>query len=195
MRVAVDAHQKQWRKNGEPYVLHPVRVMQAVLKLVPEEARAGTPWAEVALLHDVVEDTDVTEARLRERFDAATVDAVMELTDDQTLSKGERKRAQLRKAPHYSRVARWAKMADMLDNLSDRLRSPGTFSAEADAAYFAWKHAIFRAFALTDDVKNLAMALACVFNVARERGVWIDADAEPEALERYFVREDAKHNT
>ncbi len=190
--LAAGAHSDQKRKNGEPYILHPIRVMRNLLMYVPEQARADTPWAEVALLHDVVEDTDVTEVQMRTYFDAATVDAVMEVTDDQTLSKGERKRAQLRSAPHKSQVARWVKMADMLDNLSDRLLKPDTFSAEANAAYFGWKYAVFRAFVLADDDKNLAMALAGVFRAAKTSGLWTDADATPEALERYFVREDAR---
>ena len=83
-------------------------------------------------------------------------------------------------------------MADMLDNLSDRLLKPDTFSAEANAAYFGWKYAVFRAFVLADDDKNLAMALAGVFSAAKTNGLWTDADATPEALERYFVREDAR---
>lgn len=190
--LAVEAHQHQTRKNGGPYILHLIRVMQHVNVCVPAEARARTPWAEVALLHDAVEDTDVTVQQIRQRFGDATADAVLEVTDDQTLPKGERKRAQLRNAPHKSQVARWVKMADMLDNLLDRLLNPDTFSPEANAAYFGWKYAIFRAFALTDDDKNFAMALSSVFRVAKERGVWTDADATPEALERYFVREDAR---
>ena len=190
--IAVEAHNGQTRKNGGPYVVHPIRVMHKVKMLVSDEARAGTGWAEVALLHDVVEDTDVTEARLRESFPADVVDAVMEVTDDQTLSKGERKRAQLRNAPHKSKVARWVKMADMLDNLSDRLNHPGTFSAEANAAYFGWKYAIFRAFVLGPDEEALAGALLATFDMAKERGMWTDADATPEALERYFAAEDAR---
>lgn len=192
LRIAVEAHQHQTRKNGGPYVLHPIRVMQHILVCVHKDARARMPWAEVALLHDVVEDTDVTVDQLRLCFTADVVDAVMEVTDDQALSKGERKRAQLRNAPHKSRVARWVKMADMLDNLSDRLNHPDTFSAEANAAYFGWKYAIFRAFALGADEKNLADALSSIFEAAKERGVWTEADAEPAALERYFAAEDAR---
>lgn len=189
---AVEAHQHQTRKNGKPYVVHPIRVMYNLRQFLPENVRAGAPWAEVALLHDVVEDTDAIEAQLREKFGDYIAGAVMEVTDDQTLSKGERKRAQLRSAPHKSRVARWVKMADMLDNLSDRLNHPDTFSAEANAAYFGWKYAIFRAFALGADEKYLADALSSIFEVAKERGVWTEADAEPAALERYFAAEDAK---
>jgi len=192
LAFAVQAHQKQTRKNGDPYVVHPIRVMYNLRQFLPENVRAGAPWAEVALLHDVVEDTDATEAQLREKFGDRIAGAVMEVTDDQTLSKGERKRAQLRSAPHKSRVARWVKMADMLDNLQDRLGHPEAFSAEANAGYFAWKYAIFRAFARDADESELVDQLSGVFDTAKRRGLWTETDAEPAALERYFAAEDAK---
>jgi (p)ppGpp synthase/HD superfamily hydrolase len=57
IEIAVLAHSKQTRKNGEPYVLHPIRVM---LKMNTEEEKI------VAVLHDVIEDTKVTYKDLRD---------------------------------------------------------------------------------------------------------------------------------
>lgn len=54
--LAVDAHKEMRRKSGEPYILHPI----AVARIVVEEIGLGVTSAICALLHDTVEDTDVT---------------------------------------------------------------------------------------------------------------------------------------
>src|SRR6516164_4340276 len=55
---AIDAHRGQVDKNGQPYILHPLRVM---LRLESERERI------VGVLHDVVEDTPTTLDDLRAR--------------------------------------------------------------------------------------------------------------------------------
>ena len=62
-RVAADAHKDQKRKSGEPYIIHPlcVSIILADLELDKESIAAG-------LLHDVVEDTVMTEEELTEEF-------------------------------------------------------------------------------------------------------------------------------
>ena len=62
--LAVRAHRKQRRKSGEPYILHPI----AVARICAAEVGLGTTAIVAALLHDVVEDTDVTLAEIREQF-------------------------------------------------------------------------------------------------------------------------------
>lgn len=54
--VAVDAHKDMRRKSGEPYIYHPI----AVARIVAEEIGLGTTSIICALLHDTVEDTDLT---------------------------------------------------------------------------------------------------------------------------------------
>lgn len=54
--LAVDAHKEMRRKSGEPYILHPI----AVARIVIEEIGLGLTSACCALLHDTVEDTEVT---------------------------------------------------------------------------------------------------------------------------------------
>jgi len=54
--VAVDAHSKQRRKTGEPYIYHPI----AVARIVAYEIGLGATSIAAALLHDVVEDTEYT---------------------------------------------------------------------------------------------------------------------------------------
>jgi (p)ppGpp synthase/HD superfamily hydrolase len=58
IRIAVEAHAGQKEKNGQPYILHPLRVM----------ARVATDEEKiVSVLHDVVEDTPVTVEQLKAR--------------------------------------------------------------------------------------------------------------------------------
>ena len=54
--IAVKAHSEQRRKSGEPYILHPI----AVARICAEEIGLGPTAIACALLHDVVEDTDIT---------------------------------------------------------------------------------------------------------------------------------------
>ncbi|MGD1847668.1 MAG: HD domain-containing protein [Salibacteraceae bacterium] len=54
--MALDAHSDMRRRSGEPYIFHPI----AVARIVAEEIGLGTTAIVCALLHDVVEDTEVT---------------------------------------------------------------------------------------------------------------------------------------
>ena len=54
--MSVDAHRDMRRKSGEPYILHPL----AVARIVVEEIGLGVTSAICALLHDTVEDTEIT---------------------------------------------------------------------------------------------------------------------------------------
>ncbi|MDG1296678.1 MAG: RelA/SpoT family protein [Saprospiraceae bacterium] len=62
--LAVEAHSKQRRKSGEPYILHPIEVA----RICSEEIGLGPTAVICALLHDVVEDTPVTLVQIKEMF-------------------------------------------------------------------------------------------------------------------------------
>ncbi|MEL6866727.1 MAG: RelA/SpoT family protein [Bacteroidota bacterium] len=62
--LAVEAHSKQRRKSGEPYILHPIEVA----RICAEEIGLGPTAIVSALLHDVVEDTEVTLPQIKEKF-------------------------------------------------------------------------------------------------------------------------------
>lgn len=62
--LALEAHKFQRRKSGEPYILHPVEVA----KICFNEIGLGATSVTCALLHDVVEDTDVKLEEINYRF-------------------------------------------------------------------------------------------------------------------------------
>ena len=62
--VANAAHYGTRRRSGEPYILHPI----AVAKIVSEEIGLGSKSVIAALLHDVVEDTDITLEDINNMF-------------------------------------------------------------------------------------------------------------------------------
>ena len=68
INIAVEAHHGQRDRNGQPYIMHPIRVMGRVLT---------TPEKIVAILHDVVEDTEWTlDALRKDGFPADVLDAL-----------------------------------------------------------------------------------------------------------------------
>ncbi len=64
--MAADAHRDMRRKSGEPYILHPL----AVAQIVVEEIGLGVTSVVCALLHDVVEDTELTLDDITREFGA-----------------------------------------------------------------------------------------------------------------------------
>ena len=74
--VSVDAHQEQRRKSGEAYIFHPI----AVAKIVASEIGLGATSIAAALLHDVVEDTDITVLDIEKMFNPKVAQLVEGLT-------------------------------------------------------------------------------------------------------------------
>lgn len=74
--VAVDAHKDQRRKSGEAYIFHPI----AVAKIVAAEIGLGATSIASALLHDVVEDTDLTVEDIERMFNPKIAQIVEGLT-------------------------------------------------------------------------------------------------------------------
>ncbi|OAJ75063.1 guanosine-3',5'-bis(diphosphate) 3'-pyrophosphohydrolase [Brevibacillus sp. SKDU10] len=102
--LATKAHANQQDKGGQPYILHPLRVM---MYMPSDEARA------VAVLHDVLEDTDVTAEDLRVAgFPKEVVEAVMILTKNPK----EEYDSYITRVKQ-NQLARAVKIADIKDNL------------------------------------------------------------------------------
>ncbi len=104
--IALEAHKGQKDKAGEPYILHPIRVMMAVQT---EEEKI------VALLHDVIEDSSATIEDLRKHgFDDRILDAVQSLTRNPSLVSYEDTIERIKKTP----IAANVKLADLEDNMN-----------------------------------------------------------------------------
>jgi guanosine-3',5'-bis(diphosphate) 3'-pyrophosphohydrolase len=79
--MAAEAHKTMRRKSGEPYILHPL----AVAKICVEEIGLGIRSTICALLHDTVEDTDVTLEDVQREFGPEIVKIVDGLTKISTV--------------------------------------------------------------------------------------------------------------
>tara|TARA_R110001592_G_scaffold67059_1_gene205869 strand:+ start:45064 stop:47214 length:2151 start_codon:yes stop_codon:yes gene_type:complete len=84
---AKEAHEGQFRRSGEPYIIHPVAVAKILAGLHMDHETLMA-----ALLHDVIEDTAATKEQLTEHFGSAVaelVDGVSKLTQIEFKSKAE----------------------------------------------------------------------------------------------------------
>lgn len=109
-------HAGQKRRNGNPYIIHPIRVSQEVHSIEEKVA---------ALLHDVIEDTDTSLDEIREEFGHAVCVAVEALTH----RKGESYDDYIQRV-RMNPIATVVKVADIADNLSD---SPSDHAIEKSA--------------------------------------------------------------
>lgn len=112
--LAVQAHMDQVDKAGEAYILHPLRVMtNPLLKSEPERC--------CAVLHDVLEDTAVTEDDLRR---AGIADRVIKALDGVTRRDGEDYMVFVERVCQDP-ISRAVKAADLMDNMDmSRLPAP-----------------------------------------------------------------------
>jgi (p)ppGpp synthase/HD superfamily hydrolase len=125
-----EAHQGQTYDNM-PYFFHPVEVAQEVENVITAMVVTSMPVARitlaasatlVALLHDVVEDTNYTEADLRERFADDIVDAVMLLT----LKEGKDYRDNIQRIVDSGNIL--AMVVKLADNRVNRRGDKASFS-------------------------------------------------------------------
>lgn len=107
MKIAYNAHKEQLDKSGIPYIFHPIHLAE---QMNTEEECI------VALLHDTVEDTDVTIEMLEKEFPETVVEAVKLLTHDELVPYMDYVR-NLKNNP----IARAVKLADLHHN-SDETR-------------------------------------------------------------------------
>ncbi len=125
--VAVDAHKDQRRKSGEAYIFHPI----AVAKIVASEIGLGATSIAAALMHDVVEDTDITIEDIEKMFNpkiAQIVDGLTKIakvkTDQEISMQAENFRKMLLTLNDDVRV--------ILIKIADRLHNMQTMESMAD---------------------------------------------------------------
>jgi len=120
---AAEKHQGQVRKNKHhsPYITHPLLVARAIYEVGNiDDTRILT----AAILHDTLEDTRTTEQEIADRFGDRVLSIVLEVTDDKSEEKMDRKRNQVIHAPDLSYEAKIVKLADKLINCRDILNDP-----------------------------------------------------------------------
>jgi guanosine-3',5'-bis(diphosphate) 3'-pyrophosphohydrolase len=135
---AAARHRAQRRKgaSAEPYINHLLEVAELVSSVLTEP---DANLVIAALLHDTVEDVGVTKEELIENFGQDVADLVLEVTDDKSLPKQERKRLQIVNAPKKTVRAQVIKLADKISNLRAILASPPSdWSLERQRQYFEW---------------------------------------------------------
>ena len=135
MLIAYAAHHGQVDKAGIPYIFHPMHLAEAM----EDEISCC-----VALLHDTVEDTDITFADLEKEFPKAVLDALRLLTHREGTDYFDYVRA-IKGDP----IAVKVKLADIAHN-SDQTRLADCGMAEETKAYFRSKYAKAKAILLED---------------------------------------------
>ena len=122
LQLAVKAHGQQLRKDGRtPYVVHPFGVMR---KLSTHLGVTDHELLEAALLHDVLEDTDVASEKIRREFGERVLTHVLELTlppdvHGPSVSTETKTRHLVDGLRHISWEGVLIKLCDRWDNLTD----------------------------------------------------------------------------
>ncbi len=135
---AAKYHTGQTRKGerGEPYINHPLEVANLIANV------GGIDDIDIlmaAILHDTVEDCGVTRDEIASLFGETVASYVLEVTDDKSLPKAERKRLQIEHAPHLSTGAKIVKLADKISNITDITNSPpADWTIERRREYVEW---------------------------------------------------------
>lgn len=151
-------HDGQIRKDaqGSPYITHPIQVAQALVEIgrVTE-----TTTLIAAILHDTLEDTKTTRDEIRDAFGEEILQIVLEVTDNKSLEKLERKRQQVVHAPFISNQAKTVKLGDKLINCRDILQSPPqNWSLSRRREYIQW------AADVVENLRNTNAELESIFD-------------------------------
>jgi (p)ppGpp synthase/HD superfamily hydrolase len=139
---AARAHADQHRKGvaKEPYVNH---LAEVALLLAEATRGADAELVAAGWLHDTVEDTPTEREDVAELFGEAVAALVIEVTDDKTLAKAERKRLQIEHMAGLSERAQRLKIADKTSNLRAIAASPPAgWSRERMSEYVDWAEAV-----------------------------------------------------
>lgn len=142
LKLAIRAHDGQKRKHdGSAYVAHPIIVARLV-----EEAGFPETVVAAALVHDVLEDTAITEAELRQELGDTVVDIVARVSEDTVLPWEERKEAYVKKVLAGGEAVWAVSVADKIHNAGDLV------AFHATAGPDSWK----------------------VFNRGKEKKIWFE---------------------
>ncbi|MBN2344506.1 MAG: bifunctional (p)ppGpp synthetase/guanosine-3',5'-bis(diphosphate) 3'-pyrophosphohydrolase [Deltaproteobacteria bacterium] len=122
-KYALEKHEGQKRRSGEPYIVHPMSVAK-----IAADMGLCEPSICAALLHDVIEDTDTTREEIKEKFGedvALLVEGLTKLDNVHFVHKEERQAESFRKML----IATVDDIRILLIKLADRLHNMSTLSA------------------------------------------------------------------
>lgn len=163
LSFAAARHKDQRRRDvdASPYINHPIALANI---LCNEGQVTDIKVICAALLHDTLEDTDTSADELQALFGREVRDIVVEVTDDKSLPKAERKRLQVEHAAGISAPAKLVKLADKIDNLRDVADCPPPdWSLQRRQAYFDWGRDV------VDQLRGVHPRLEAVFDAAYAR--------------------------
>ena len=154
-------HGQQKRKDGKtPYINHPLEVawiLSSKGQIRDQDILAA------ALLHDTLEDTEMTSDYLVREFNPRIASYVAEVTDDKSLSSEERKSAQIEKAPLLSSGARLIKIADKIANVKALTKEyPLGWDLERKRKYILWAEMVI------EKIRNTHEGLESLFRSTAE---------------------------
>ncbi len=135
---AARQHTGQTRKGerSEPYINHPLQVANLIADIGRVE---DIDILIAAILHDTIEDTATTPEDITRMFGERVTGFVLEVTDDKSLPKAERKRLQIEHSPHLSHEAKHIKLADKISNITDITNSPPSdWDTQRRLEYIVW---------------------------------------------------------
>jgi guanosine-3',5'-bis(diphosphate) 3'-pyrophosphohydrolase len=149
LEFAAVRHRKQFRKGKDksPYINHPIQVAN----LLANEAGEKDPvLLSATMLHDVVEDTVETKkekkeliGQIRKLFGEEVLLVTLEVTDDKSLGKKNRKQAQIDHASSLSVKAKKLKIADKIMNVRDiTVNPPVKWSLWRIRKYLDWSEKV-----------------------------------------------------
>ena len=112
IQIAADAHKEQRRKSDDtPYIAHPIMVMRIL-----EQHNFDDIVVAAGVVHDVLEDTKMTEASLRAALNDAVVDIVIAVSEDKSLEWEVRKIAYIEAVSTAGEGVKAVSVADKIHN-------------------------------------------------------------------------------
>lgn len=127
-RIAHAAVGQNRKYTGDPYIVHPVEVMEIVRTVAPDDV----PLLQATLLHDVIEDTRITFAMLSDEFGFEVASLVDQVTDKSRPEHGNRearKEIDRRNLAWATPRAKTLKLADLIANTRSIVAHDAGFAA------------------------------------------------------------------
>lgn len=125
--MAKEKHRGQKRRDGRPYIAHPITVARVVRKYFSNEERLNEMII-AAYLHDTIEDTDTTYEEIKEKFGSYVAYLVMGVTNDEEVKKSMGKTNYLcYKMYHMNNDVLNLKLCDRLSNVMDLRNAEKSF--------------------------------------------------------------------